>query len=81
MPKKLKVNYMDHWYQRDGNAPWEELGYSDYQVYQQLLKVNANLVEITFSIDRKRFAIIRNAIPVIGISYDVFKLPPRGTSF
>ena len=30
MPKKLKVNYMDHWNQRDGNVPWEELGYSDY---------------------------------------------------
>lgn len=42
------------------------------RIYEQLLKANANLVEITFGIDRKSFVIIRNAIPVTGISYDVF---------
>ncbi|NHJ13418.1 MAG: hypothetical protein EAX95_07055 [Candidatus Thorarchaeota archaeon] len=42
------------------------------KIYEQLLKANANLVEITFGIDRKSFVIIRNAIPVTGISYDVF---------
>ncbi|MFQ5832976.1 MAG: hypothetical protein ACE5H4_09760 [Candidatus Thorarchaeota archaeon] len=41
-------------------------------VYEQLLKTNATLVEITFGIDKKNFIIIRNAIPVTGISYDVF---------
>ncbi|MHA2380028.1 MAG: hypothetical protein ACXADS_12210 [Candidatus Thorarchaeota archaeon] len=41
-------------------------------VYEQLLKTNASLVEITFGIDKKNFIIIRNAIPVSGISYDVF---------
>lgn len=42
------------------------------KIYEQLLKANANLVEITFGMDRKSFVIIRNAIPVTGISYDVF---------
>ncbi len=41
-------------------------------VYEQLLKANARLVEITFGIDKKSFVIVRNAIPVTGISYDAF---------
>jgi hypothetical protein len=42
------------------------------KVYEQLLKANAKLVEMTFGIDKKSFVIVRNAIPVTGISYDVF---------
>lgn len=42
------------------------------KLYEQLLKSNAKLVEITFGVDKKNYLIIRNAIPVTGISYDVF---------
>ncbi len=41
-------------------------------VYEQLLKSNAKLVEITFGVDKKDCVMIRNAIPVTGISYDAF---------
>jgi hypothetical protein len=37
-----------------------------------LLKANAKLVEISFGVDKKNCIILRNAIPVIGISYDAF---------
>ena len=37
-----------------------------------LLKANAKLVEITFGVDKKNCIILRNAIPVTGISYDAF---------
>ncbi|RLI54533.1 MAG: hypothetical protein DRO87_10050 [Candidatus Thorarchaeota archaeon] len=42
------------------------------QVYEKLLKANATLVEVNFGIDKKNCLIIRNAIPVTGISYDLF---------
>jgi hypothetical protein len=42
------------------------------EVYEKLLKSNAKLVEITFGIDKKDCLIIRNALPVDGISYDSF---------
>ncbi|MHA1903162.1 MAG: hypothetical protein ACXADL_13385 [Candidatus Thorarchaeota archaeon] len=42
------------------------------RVYEQLLKSNAKLVEITFGVDKKDCVMIRNAIPVTGISYDAF---------
>jgi hypothetical protein len=41
-------------------------------VFEQLLKSNAKLVEITFGVDKKDCVMIRNAIPVTGISYDAF---------
>lgn len=39
---------------------------------EQLLKANAKLVEVTFGIDKKSCVILRNALPVTGISYDAF---------
>lgn len=42
------------------------------QVYEKLLKANATLVEVNFGIDKKNCLMIRNAVPVTGISYDVF---------
>lgn len=41
-------------------------------VYEKLLKSNATLVEVNFGIDKKECLMIRNAIPVTGISYDLF---------
>ena len=41
-------------------------------IFEHLLKANAKLVEISFGIDKKNFVIIRNAIPVTGVSYDAF---------
>ena len=40
--------------------------------YEKLLKSNAKLAEVSFGIDKKNCLIIRNAIPVDGISYDAF---------
>ena len=40
--------------------------------YEKLLKSNAKLAEVSFGIDKKDCLIIRNAIPVEGISYDAF---------
>ncbi len=40
--------------------------------YEQLLKANAKLVEISFGLDKKDCIILRNALPVTGISYDAF---------
>ena len=42
------------------------------QVYEQILKANARLAEVNFGIDKRNCLMIRNAIPVIGISYDSF---------
>ncbi len=42
------------------------------EVYEKLLKANATLVEVSFGIDKKDCIILRNAIPVLGISYDSF---------
>jgi hypothetical protein len=42
------------------------------KLYETLLKSNAKLAEMTFGIDKKNYLIIRNAMPVTGISYDVF---------
>ena len=39
---------------------------------EKLLKANATLVEVSFGIDKKDCVILRNAIPVLGISYDSF---------
>jgi hypothetical protein len=41
-------------------------------IYEHLLKANAKLVEVSFGIDKKNFVMIRNAIPVTGVSYDAF---------
>ncbi len=41
-------------------------------IYEKLLKSNATLVEVNFGIDKKNCVMIRNAIPVTGISYDLF---------
>ncbi len=41
-------------------------------VYEHLLKANAKFAEISYGLDKKSFIILRNAIPVIGISYDAF---------
>jgi len=40
--------------------------------YETLLKANATLVEVNFGVDKKNCLMIRNAIPVTGISYDIF---------
>jgi hypothetical protein len=42
------------------------------EAYEHLLKANAKLVEISFGIDKKNCIILRNALPVVGISYDAF---------
>ncbi|MBN2229104.1 MAG: type III secretion system chaperone [Candidatus Thorarchaeota archaeon] len=42
------------------------------EVYEKLLKANATLVEVNFGIDKKNCLILRNALPVTGISYDLF---------
>jgi hypothetical protein len=42
------------------------------EAYEKLLKANATLVEVSFGIDKKDCVILRNAIPVLGISYDSF---------
>ena len=41
-------------------------------IYEKLLKSNATLVEVNFGIDKRDCLMIRNAIPVTGISYDLF---------
>ena len=41
-------------------------------VFEKLLKANATLVEVNFGLDKKECVMIRNAIPVTGISYDLF---------
>ena len=41
-------------------------------VYEKLLKANATLVEVNFGIDKKNCLMLRNAIPVTGVSYDSF---------
>ncbi|MHA2058439.1 MAG: hypothetical protein ACXACG_16915 [Candidatus Thorarchaeota archaeon] len=41
-------------------------------IYEKFLKSNATLVEVNFGIDKKNCLMIRNAIPVTGISYDLF---------
>lgn len=40
--------------------------------YETLLKANATLVEVNFGVDKKNCLMIRNTIPVTGISYDIF---------
>lgn len=42
------------------------------KIHSALLKANARLVEVSFGVDKKNYIILRNAIPVVGISYDVF---------
>ena len=42
------------------------------KIYETLLKANATLVEVNFGLDKKDCLMLRNAIPVTGISYDVF---------
>ncbi len=42
------------------------------KIYEILLKANATLVEVNFGLDKKECLTLRNAIPVTGISYDVF---------
>ncbi len=41
-------------------------------ICEHLLKANATLVEVSFGIDKKDCIILRNALPVIGVSYDSF---------
>lgn len=40
--------------------------------FETLLKANATLVEVNFGVDKKNCLMVRNAIPVTGISYDIF---------
>jgi len=40
--------------------------------FERLLKANANLAEVNFGVDRKGYLMIRNVIPVTGISFDAF---------
>lgn len=40
--------------------------------FETLLKANATLVEVNFGVDKKNCLTVRNAIPVNGISYDIF---------
>jgi len=47
---------------------------SKREVYEKLLKANATLVEVNFGIDKKNCLMIRNAIPVTGVSYDLFNI-------
>ncbi len=42
------------------------------KIHEALLKANAKVVEVGFGIDKKNFIILRNALPVSGISYDAF---------
>ncbi len=42
------------------------------ELCDKVLRVNAALAEVSFGIDRKDYLVIRNAIPVTGISYDAF---------
>ncbi|MFW9833892.1 MAG: hypothetical protein ACFFEK_07865 [Candidatus Thorarchaeota archaeon] len=42
------------------------------EVLEKLLRSNATLVEVNFGIDKKNCLMIRNAIPVTGVSYDLF---------
>jgi len=42
------------------------------KIYEILLKANATLVEVNFGLDKRDCLMLRNAIPVTGISYDVF---------
>ena len=41
-------------------------------VYEKLLRANATLVEVNFGIDKKNCLMLRSAVPVTGISYDLF---------
>ena len=41
-------------------------------ICEKLLRTNAKLAEISFGIDRNDWIVLRNAIPVSGISYDAF---------
>ena len=41
-------------------------------VYERLLRANATLVEVNFGIDKKSCLMLRSAVPVAGISYDLF---------
>ncbi|TFF94345.1 hypothetical protein EU546_05015 [Candidatus Thorarchaeota archaeon] len=41
-------------------------------VYEKLLKANATVVEVNFGIDKRNCLMIRNAVPVTGVSYDIF---------
>ena len=41
-------------------------------ICEKLLRTNAKLVEISFGIDKNGFIVLRNAVPVNGISYDSF---------
>ena len=41
-------------------------------IYEKLLKSNATLVEVNFGLDKKDYLMIRNTIPITGISYDLF---------
>jgi hypothetical protein len=40
--------------------------------YERLLRANATLVEVNFGIDKKNCLMLRSAVPVTGISYDLF---------
>ncbi|TFG33545.1 hypothetical protein EU527_08015 [Candidatus Thorarchaeota archaeon] len=42
------------------------------KIYETLLRANATLVEVNFGIDKRDCLTLRNAIPVTGISYDIF---------
>ena len=41
-------------------------------LFELILKSNAKLVEVSFGVDNKDYLMLRNAIPVTGVSYDAF---------
>ncbi|TFG11918.1 hypothetical protein EU537_11045 [Candidatus Thorarchaeota archaeon] len=41
-------------------------------ICEKLLRTNAKVVEISFGINKNDFIVLRNAVPVKGISYDAF---------
>ncbi|MFO7836748.1 MAG: hypothetical protein R6V83_08840 [Candidatus Thorarchaeota archaeon] len=42
------------------------------EFYERILKANAKLAEVNFGVDKRGYLIIRNVIPVTGISFDSF---------
>jgi hypothetical protein len=43
-----------------------------HDLFEVILKSNAKLVEVSFGVDNRDNLMLRNAIPVTGISYDSF---------
>ncbi|MEM2142124.1 MAG: CesT family type III secretion system chaperone [Candidatus Thorarchaeota archaeon] len=41
-------------------------------LYENLLRLNSSVVEVTFGVDKKNHVVVKNALPVEGITYDAF---------